>query len=103
MDHQEWKRLDAKLRQLLKQQHGEEAENLVSALSNESFAFLWKASVIDGRSVDILLFLWRRFNYRFQTSDFIDLSSQPGDTLLTLPGCTFLPSAALFANFNGGI
>jgi hypothetical protein len=77
--------LDGLLRKLLKEKDGIGASECVSKLSNSELRSLWHQSVIKSRSIDAMWFLWRRFNYRFEAPDSVDLNSQIGDSMLTLP------------------
>lgn len=80
--------LQSTLRTLLREMKGEEAEKLLFYLSDDELAQIWQKGVIEGKSVEILLFMWTRFNYLFQTPSSLNLSKQPGETMLSLPHCT---------------
>lgn len=74
----------------VKARRKKDAIGIVSKLNNEEFTRLWHHSVITNRNVDIMWFLWRCMNYRFQTPDSLTLKAQIGDSILDLPNCTLL-------------
>lgn len=83
--------IQSSLRTLLREMKGEEAEKLLIDLRDQDLAQLWQKGVIEGKSVEILLFMWTRLNYLFQTPSYLNLMKQPGETMLSLPHCTCSP------------
>ena len=77
--------IQSSLRTLLREMKGEEAEKLLIDLPDDELAQLWQKGVIEGKSVEILIFMWTRLNYIFQTPSYLNLTKQPGETMLTLP------------------